>query len=858
MVFQINCDDEPAFGMAGFRDVRPQLQQEERRRLRGWITPAEFSEAAYLLQELHHFYFGSHVGLDLATAVHVPRENENHCCSGIRHREIPLGSIRPIWLAWPARMTRARSIFALFLFSLLLKLHAQEPENAIRFTGDFEYKPETGLLVFTNGVTLRANGAVLTAQRASLDENAHEVVADGQVQLERNDQTWTTDHMRYNFETHQVVSEHFRTGKPPAFAEGYGLYGVVSNQVYYATNAYTTSDDISKPAIRIRARNLKIIPGKRIEATHATLYLGDVPVFYFPYYSRNLGDRANNFSFLPGYRSVYGPFVLGSYTWFLNDQLDGIFHLDYREKRGVGVGPDFNFHLGRWGDGAFRYYYTRDDDAKTNFFNAPVFENRQRVYFSYQANPFTNLNVKSLVRYQNDIGVLHDFFPSEYRQNPQPDSFVEVNKFWQNFSLDVLTRPRVNDFYETVERLPDVRLNGFRQQLGDTPLYYESESTVGYYRRLFAETNGPVTPYFEAARADTYHQIVLPKTFFGWLNFTPRAGGRFTYYSEATGPGATTDEQYRGVFNTGAELTFKASRLWPRVQSEGLDMDGLRHIIEPSINYIYVPKPNARPNQLPQFDYELASLRLLPIEYPEYNAIDSIDSQNVIRFGLKNKLQTKREGLVEDLLSWEIQTDWRLHPRNDQRTFADVYSDLTLRPRSWVTFQSQTRYDIGNQRWRMALDTVTFVPNDVWNWTIGNFYLHDDFRSVPTALGQGNNLIMSSVFYRLNENWGFRANHHFDVRSGRMQEQFYSVYRDLRSWTAAITGGIRDNDKGPKDYTIAFTFSLKAIPKYPLGTDTVGPYLFLAAESPAHRGISRRAIADAFRSCSEDKTPWAM
>ena len=67
------------------------------------------------------------------------------------------------------------------------------------------------------------------------------------------------------------------------------------------------------------------------------------------------------------------------------------------------------------------------------------------------------------------------------------------------------------------------------------------------------------------------------------------------------------------MFNTGAEFSFKASQLWPGVQSEFFQVDGLRHIIEPSLNYVYVPRPNyAGTNDLPQFDYELPSLRLLP------------------------------------------------------------------------------------------------------------------------------------------------------------------------------------------------------------------------------------------------------
>ncbi|MFO1514382.1 MAG: hypothetical protein U1F83_15975 [Verrucomicrobiota bacterium] len=38
-----------------------------------------------------------------------------------------------------------------------------------------------------------------------------------------------------------------------------------------------------------------------------------------------------------------------SYTWVADEQLDGVLHGDYREKRGGAGGADFNLHLGRWG-----------------------------------------------------------------------------------------------------------------------------------------------------------------------------------------------------------------------------------------------------------------------------------------------------------------------------------------------------------------------------------------------------------------------------------------------------------------------------------------------------------------------------
>ena len=729
-------------------------------------------------------------------------------------------------------MAPLRTISALVLCFMVVSLYAQQQAGweieALSDKGLAEYDlDDPHLLRGTGGVLVKYGGAVLTAETVTLDQQSGEALAEGKVRIQRDEQIWVGDKIRYNFKTREIQAEQFRTGKPPVFAGGEGLHADLTNGIYSATNAYVTSEDIANPVVKIRAQYIKIIPGDKIVAYHATLWVGGVPVFYFPVYTRNLGAHANNFNFIPGYRSRFGPFLLGSYTWYLNEQLDGVLHLDYRERRGIGAGPDFNYHLGPWGQGTLKYYYLHDDDPNAGISGVALPDNRQRLYFSYMATPATNFEVKGLARYQSDLGILRDFFEGEYREDPQSSSFLDLHKFWQNFSLEAYVQPRINDFVETVERLPDVRLTGFRQQVGTTPIYYESESSAGYYRRRFADTNGPAPGNFAAARADTFHQLLLPQTFFGWLNFTPRLGGRFTYYSKATGEGATTDELYRGVVNTGAELSFKASRVWPGVRNDLFQIDSLRHIIEPSVNYVFVPSPSHTPEQLPQFDYELPSLRLLPIEFPDYNSIDSIDSQNVIRFGLRNRFQTKREGRIEELLNWQVYTDWRLRPNSTQKTFGDLFSDLSARPRSWLKLESLTRFDLDSGNARLAFHTVTFEPNNVWSWSIGHFYLRDDFRPVPTALGEGNDLISSSLFYRLNENWGLRATHHYEARDGRLEEQDYTVYRDLRSWTGALTFRLRENVGGPEDFTIAFTFSLKARPRYGMGSDTVRPYSLL-------------------------------
>ena len=698
--------------------------------------------------------------------------------------------------------------------------------------GKMDYDPVNGTATGTNGVYVKYGNTTMTADSASLNTQSGEVVADGNVRIESGDQLWVGDHIRYNFKTHQMQSEQFRTGKWPVFASGTDLAGNSSNKVYYANQAYVTTDDATDPEFKVRASRIKIVPGKYVEMWNAVLYADGVPVFYFPYYRRNLGPHANNFTFSPGYRSTYGGYVLSTYRWFLGDTADGRIHVDYRAKRGVGFGPDVDLHLGQWGQAGLKYYYLNDQkpDTSTNAFPqyGKIPAQRQLFNFNWQATPATNLNLKALINYQSDPLVMHDFFEGDYAGNPQPSSFIEANQYWDNWSLDALTTPRINSYFDQVERLPDVRLTGFQQQVLDTPVYYDSQSSAGWYRQFNTYTNGlyPGTNGYyanSAARADTYHQFTLPWTFFHWLNVTPRVGGRLTYYSEQSlTNGAANGEVYREVFNTGVGTSFKASQLWTSATNGFLQVDGVRHIIEPSANYVFVPDPSTPPAKLPQFDGEQPSLLELPVLFPDYNDIDSIDTQNVIRFGLRNTLQTKRDGELDKLVDWNLQLDWRLNPKPGQNTLNDLYSSIAFKPRTWLTAESQTRYDINGQNLNMSFQQLTFAPGDRWSWGVGYWYLRGGTWGNSTWTE--NKLLTSTFFVRLGDNWGGRMTQNYNAVTKRLQDQQFTIYRDLRSWTSALTLRVANNSGQSADVTIAVVFSLKAQPTMAVGEDVANRY----------------------------------
>lgn len=702
--------------------------------------------------------------------------------------------------------------------------------------GDTNYFSHGGLL--SNDVT------TVSFDNAEANTLTGEVIAQGDVTILDHGHVWRGTNFIYNFKNGDVRSATFKTLQGPFRLSGEHMVGNNTNNVYIATNSYITTDDYQRPAYTIRARSITIAVGEYFEAHQATLFWGKTPIFYFPYYRRTLGQHPNNFEFEPGYRGIFGPYLLSAYNWYGNGILDGTVHVDLRQERGVAAGPDLGLHLGTWGEAAFKYYYAHDTDPTADGISAPhLGENRQRASFDYTITPATNLTANVVLNYQSDPLIIRDFFEREYDTNVEPNSYAELNKLYPNYTVDVLTQPQLVNFFQTVERLPDVKVTGLRQEVGDTPVFYQNESSVGYFKQAFSETNQSIflttnndfpagapgylmtniPPHdYAATRLDTFHQFLLPETFFDWLNVTPNVGGRLTYYSDVEGLGIHTNAQLRGVFNTGMDVNFKASQVFPDVESDLLDVHGLRHIIEPDIDYVYVPAPNRSPSQVPQFDYESPSIALLPIDFPDFNDIDAIGAENVVRLTLRNRFQTKRDKGSEEFLDLAVYTQYNFDS-NTNHGFTDLYSDLTFRPRSWLVLDSSIRYNMVSNQWREAIERMVIQPSTRWSLALNYRYLMNNDPFYETYPGEnlpGHNLIMASFYYRMNENWSAHIAEQYEAQYGGLQQQEYAIYRDLRSWTACLLLRITEGPNQPNDLTVALTFSLKAFPRFGLGSDS--------------------------------------
>ena len=691
--------------------------------------------------------------------------------------------------------------------------------------GEVELSPDARTASAKNGVVVHWMGSAVSAQSVTLSQETGEATAEGDVVVEYAGETgerirWKGHKVRFDFRQKRVEAGSFRFGAGPLFLRGDRLSVTQGGTNQVVLGGEVTTDDAAEPGYKIRAKTLSIDSNRTISAEDALLYVGKVPVMYFPWYTRKADRHPNFFSITPGYRSLYGPYVLGSYHWLSRTNLETVVDLDYRQRRGIGGGPRLSYDLGDLGKGRGGFYFIQDQAPELSSFNGPIDPDRYRFDLRHSLTNDSGFEFKGVVRAQSDPMVLRDFFEREFRTDPQPKTFVELSQLNSNWSLDFLAHAQVNEFFRTVERLPDVRLRGLRQQIGVTPIYYESDSSLAYLRYRDALAGGT---NYAAFRGDTYHQLVSPHMVGGWLNVSPRLGARATYYGDPEGLNTINSDKERWVANTGVDVGFKASRVWPTFSSSALDMNGARHIAEPQFSYVFVPEPNRTPTELPQFDRELISPKLLPIHFPDYTQIDSVDSQNTVRLGLRNKVQTKREEQVENVLNWSLLSDWRIQQRPDQTQFSDLYSEVDFTPRSWLTLTSETRFNTATREFRESNHRATWSPTEWFDWSIGHRFLRDDW----TLYGAGNNVIFSRFHAKLNENWAVRGVHQFEARDGTLEEQQYQIYRDLRSWTVGLGFRLRENRIGPQDFTVALTISLKAFPRFQLGEDRSNPSMLL-------------------------------
>jgi LPS-assembly protein len=747
-----------------------------------------------------------------------------------------------------------KSAIILAAFCLPLSGVAQVPDVAgsedpsasfedigLKFSGQKMSRSETENTMTAEGDVHIAYGATtIFCDSATLNQSSRDVIVTGNVRIYREGRLVTAERAVYNLESKDITAADIRGESQPFLFSGSSFSNIPGSTGYLVRDGIFTTSDSAKPDWSMRSRKVRVYPNDRVIMRDVKLFIGETPIFWFPYVYQSL-NKANGFTITPGYSSVWGAYIHSKYTFPMTETVSGELRLDYRSERGPALGLEIEWEDGEkkesWG--RFRSYVMDDSNPSLNntgISREQIDPERYRVSFQarhyFTEDIFAQVDINKL----SDPRFLQDFYEGEFRLNPQPDSMVALTKLGEDFSLSLIARKQINDFYDSTERLPEFALDVTRQPLFGTKLFYEAETSFAHPNRNFAD--GSKFQDFNSNRLDSFHQLSLPKTFGGWLSVVPRLGLRGTWYSESgaliaydpiTGERLTDPAKaaartalqklekegsvFRPVINAGLEVSFKASKAFEQVQSRTLGLDGLRHVVQPYANFSFVHTGEDNRDIL-KFDRLQRSTQLPAIDFPAFNTIDSIDNWNIVRLGLRNRLQTRRDNATMNWLELNTFVDYRFDGPDfgldpDPGRFSNLVNRLRWTPVSWVSLTVDSQIPLFDTGFTEVNSRANFMVNDRTQVGIGHRYINDN------VLFQDSSLLDFGGYFRINDNWGFSFREFYEIKDSFLESQRYEVHRDLSSWIASfgfVSRNNRANNRGEDDYGVLLTFTLKDLP----------------------------------------------
>ena len=694
-------------------------------------------------------------------------------------------------------------------------------DSPVEIRADGETRFENGVAMAEDNVQIHFRGTDIYADYAEYNPETREVLLVGNIRIYYDGKLLNGQRAVYNLETRQIQALDFEGGDQIYKFRTVGMRAPTLKQFNAQSLSLTTSDS-SQPDYRVKAKGARIYPDDRVILSNATLYVGETPVFWFPYLYAPLGKTG--WKIVPGYNSTWGAFGLFGYRFPLTKKIDALAKFDYRTERGVAVGIDLEGVYGPRdsSSGKFRAYYANDTAPDTNDTAFPRTDppdaDRWIVSFKNRLVVTEDIYATFDINSISDQYFLQDFFPAEFVVDPQPDNNASLTWITENSQLNLLARWQMNDWQEATSKLPELTWTVKQTPLFGLPVFYDGSTRAGYLQRNYpagetpdyilqlqdAVYNDGVIPRgidesdldnYSTFRFDTFHQLSYPRTYFGWLSLTPRVGFRGTYYNrtgntEEVSLGADYgDGTFRPIVNAGLEGSFKLSARFEDVQSTFLGLDGLMHVFQPFANYAWVENMGLSADEILQFDRVVPSAIVPSLDFPQFSMIDSIDTSNLMRVGVRNRLITRRDDGNHEWFTLETFFDVNFdNPYlDDAGPVSNLYNNLAFSPVPWLTTGAFTQLPLAEDGFTDVNSYLLWQPAPDFSLFVNQRYIHSSpyFQDDSQATFGG--------YWRINDNWSASASARYDLTGGVWEAQRYMLHRDLSSWLVSAGFMVTDN-----------------------------------------------------------------
>ncbi|HNX81402.1 MAG TPA: hypothetical protein PKL77_04590 [Candidatus Omnitrophota bacterium] len=675
----------------------------------------------------------------------------------------------------------------------------------ITVNGDtVEYVADSREFMASGKVEVIYKGTKLNCDKLSVNADTKNATAEGHVRLEdKKGGIIEGDKILYNFDkgTGTLVGAKFRS--TPFFGMTEKMTKV-SEDEFTAKRGYMTTCNLDHPHWRMKSYKIDMFPGNKVILKGTSIFIGGVPILYLPQYNHSLRDPMMHVQVMPGKSKKWGEYMLTAWRYKITDNIGGNIFADYRSNLGVAEGFNTNYE-GDYGKGDFKFYYTQERDKSNDIEKDPaypkVFERYlARLRYKWDIDQYTNIiseiyKIEDSKRtlYGSEHSFLKDYFPREYEKDEQPNSYVSMHRSFDYSSLDLLVQKRINRWYpQSTEYLPQIQYNMPSLQLGTTPLYFLNSSQFANQALRNATPALPGTDK-SVKLFDTTNRVSLPMKV-SFINLTPFVASRQTFYNRDAS-GNQTWSSPRTIFSYGSDASTKFYRFFnvPKTKFWGMEFEGLRHIITPTVGYTYQHQPTT----------------------PKYKLVfdDGMAVSNCATLELSNKLQTKRNGTKVDFFNFRVNNAYYFQTGGDNKQggqLSDFLYNLDIIPYAWMSLHGDATYKHSGEHSDSTYNKFTVFDADVnLNWGADKTF----------GFGQryqrtGGNETTFSFTWRINPKWRialfqryqFAKNH--GLEQG-LREQEYTITRDLHCWTTDLTFNMSPSNGN----SIFFLFKLKAFPE---------------------------------------------
>lgn len=517
----------------------------------------------------------------------------------------------------------------------------EEPETPFDIrAGRMEYTNNT--LMASGGVTGRFDNVVITADHLSGNPDTGDLKIEGDIHFEKDDVIWNGSSLDYNYITQTGYFGPSSLDFDPVLMSVDHIERVSTNE-YLLRGATLTTCQRDHPHYRVHLREARLVDEEYIKAKGATFYIGDVPVFYFPYWRQKL--TASIFTFGYGFNSEWGTYGMVKATVPMDRHITAVSDVNFYSRRGVGLGLGFLWDYPK-NTGNVEGFYLNDHDPTAKYDVPGVGTDRYRFKLEelYRFSNQQYINTKW--NYLSDPVIRKEFFRPEYHRYAQPENYASWVYGNSHVGTEAFVNYRLNDFYDNTDRI-EYSADLYRTRIGSTPFYIQSENSIAHLDRVYSETN--TLDNLDSVRLDSANTLYMPQRY-GFISVVPRASYRSTYYSQNP---TNTSDQYRGIAGGGVEVSMQATKVLS--ERERWYGKGLRHKIEPYFNYIYEDS-SVKANRLYQFD-----------------TIDMLDDENKVAIGLRNVLQTKRKDRVSRFMDLDLYTHYLVDDNGTNEKFDSLF-----------------------------------------------------------------------------------------------------------------------------------------------------------------------------------------